>query len=142
MPGEMNKPGWDALPCLLFVVGPAILIYYVALLMFQSGLLLASTRLNDAVTLLALVFANLSLISGAYPSWNALSSRKLRATMADLHQSGEEVVLYYGPLEAAGIRLQDYGIPHRRVERRDELPCPRPLELRVFCLILECPPTP
>lgn len=74
--------------------------------------------------------------------WNTLSTQVLRATLADLRQSGVEVMLYYGPLEAAGMRLQDYGIPYRWVERRDELPCPRPLELKVFYSPLECPPTP
>lgn len=87
-----------------------------------------------------LMIANLVLVSGAYLAYNTLSSRRLHATLADLRQSSEEVMLYYGPLEAVGMRLQDYGIPYRWVERRDELACPRELEVQVFYSPLDCPP--
>jgi hypothetical protein len=98
-------------------------------------------RLWWAGNLLAvLMFANIFLVSGAYLGWNTLNTRQVRATLAELQQSGERVMLYYGPLEAAGMRLQEYGIPYQWVERRGELPCPVELEIRVFYSPYKCPP--
>jgi len=85
-----------------------------------------------------LMFANIFLVSGAYVGWNTLKSRELRATMAELQQSGEKVMLYYGPLEAVGLRMEKYGIPYQRVERRADLPCPIELEVSVFYSPMEC----
>ncbi len=74
-------------------------------------------RARLAGNLLALLmFANIFLVSGAYVGWNTLSTRQVRATLAELRQSGERVMLYYGPLEAAGMRLQEYEIPYQWVE--------------------------
>ncbi len=72
--------------------------------------------------------------------WNTLSTRQVRATLAELQQSGERVMLYYGPLEAAGMRLQEYGIPYQWVAQREELPCPVELEIEVFYSPYDCPP--
>jgi hypothetical protein len=49
-------------------------------------------------------------------------------------------MLYYGPLEAAGMRLQEYGIPYQWVAQREELPCPVELDIKVFYSPYDCPP--
>jgi hypothetical protein len=87
-----------------------------------------------------LMFVNIFLVSGAYAGWNTLSTRQVRTTLAELQQSGEKVMLYYGPLEAASMRLQEYGIPYQWVERREDLPCPIELEIKVFYSPMDCPP--
>jgi hypothetical protein len=85
-----------------------------------------------------LMFANIFLVSGAYFGWNTLKSRELRVTLANLQQSGEKVMLYYGPLEAVGWQMVKYGIPYQRVEQREDLPCPIELEVNVFYSPMDC----
>ena len=98
-------------------------------------------RIRLAGNVLALLmFANIFLVSGAYLGWNTLSTRQVRATLVELKQSGERVMLYYGPLEAAGMRLQEYGIPYHWVAQREELACPVELEIKVFYSPYDCPP--
>ncbi len=92
--------------------------------------------------LAVLIFVNIFLVSGAYIGWNTLKSRELRATLSELQQSGEEILLYYGPLEAVGLRMDRYGIPYQRVERLKDLPCPRQLEINVYYSPLVCPSVP
>jgi hypothetical protein len=92
--------------------------------------------------LAVLMFINIFLVSGAYIGWNTLNTRQVRATLAELHQSDKVVMLYYGPLEAVGMRFEQYGIPFQWVGHLEDLPCPRELENNVFYSPLDCPSTP
>lgn len=89
--------------------------------------------------IMAVCFANVFMVSSANLAGNIIDSKNMKATLQEISVSGDEILVYYGPLDATKHKLNEYKISFKVVSDKELLPCPQQLVPNVLYSQLSCP---
>jgi hypothetical protein len=88
--------------------------------------------------LLALILLNIVQISRSYLYNNLDETRHVRAVLAQMSASGEDVLVYTGVLDGILVKFDALQVHYSTVATLGELPCPRLLVTGAYYSPLEC----
>jgi hypothetical protein len=132
-------------------------IFVIILFCLVSGLILSYRRpepranpsalRNLSVTATFVLVINALLITAAHGIGSVVANAQMIAQFADLKASGQPIVVYMDQqvsrVISTQMRLDDWGIPYRLVDRADELPCPETMQFEfISSRAVGCIPSP
>jgi hypothetical protein len=97
-----------------------------------------SIRLT-AYLLMFVLLGNAFMVSGYYVHSNILYTKHANTTLQALAEEDEDLLIYYGPLQMVKLKLDNWQIHYKAVERYEDLPCPQLLIPFVSYSSKDCP---